>query len=84
MVAGDAMRSWPAGGSFAYVAHGVASAHAMYCGYVLEMAEVCPGVSISCGTIQRAEPRGLEGYVRRERRFHAVGGDKISFYRICA
>ena len=43
------MRSWPAGGSFAYVAHGVASAHAMYCGYVLEMTDVCPGVSISCG-----------------------------------
>jgi hypothetical protein len=27
---------------------------------------------------------GLKDYVRRERRFRAVGGDKISFYRICA
>ena len=72
-VAGDARRSWPAGGSFAYVAHGVDSAHAMCSGRDLEMAEVCPGVSISCGTIYSARRTcGWKGYVRRERRSRAV------------
>jgi hypothetical protein len=46
-VAGEARRSWPAGGSLAYVDQGFASAHATCSGYALEMTEVCPGVSIS-------------------------------------
>ena len=46
-VAGEARRSCPAGGSFAYTAQGVASAHATYSGCDLEMIDVCPGVSIS-------------------------------------
>ena len=48
MVAGEARRSCLAGGSFAYLVQGEASGHAMCSGCDLEMAEVCPGVSISC------------------------------------
>lgn len=47
-VASDARRSWPAGGSLAKEAHGVASAQATCSGNAFEMTEVCPGVSISC------------------------------------
>lgn len=48
VVAGEARRSWPAGGSFAKFSQGEEAAQAMCSGCEVEMAEVCPGVSISC------------------------------------
>lgn len=50
VVLAEARRNCPAGGSLAYDAHGVFSGQAICSGYVLEMTEVCPGVSISTRT----------------------------------
>ena len=46
-VAGEAIRSWPAGGSSAYVAHGDFDAQAMSSGCAAPIAVVCPGESSS-------------------------------------
>ena len=46
-VDGDAMRSWPAGGSDAYLDQGDLAAQAMCSGWAADMAVVCPGESIS-------------------------------------
>jgi hypothetical protein len=48
VVAFEARRSWPAGGSLAKVAQGVAPAQAMCSGCDDAMAAVWPGVSMSC------------------------------------
>ena len=46
-VAGEASRSWPAGGSLAKEAQGVEKAQAMCSGCEVERMAVWPGVSIS-------------------------------------
>ncbi len=47
VVAAEARRSWPAGGSLAKFSHGIACAQATCSGCDVDIMAVCPGVSIS-------------------------------------